>query len=418
MAVGFLVIVGCMPEAAPATLVHLTDTSEPDLWSGPDFVEPDLVEPEALAPLVSGPLVEVPRVAAGGATPVPAGRAARAGRSAEEELRSRLQCAKAVIACAEGDEVIPQTVLHLNGEGSYSANGNITKWEWEVEQPAGSQSVFLPSNEESNPSFEANVAGVYTFALRVWNDVDSPSCLPAGYKVVVIPDTAIHVELLWHTPEDPDETDSGPGAGADVDLHFQHPFASGPDLDGCGTPDGWCDPLFDCFSFNPHPEWGSYDPAVGDNPHLDRDDSDGAGPENINLAVAEDVVYRVGAHYWDDHGYGASYATVRVFLWSDLVFEVADLMLVDMDMWDVCTIDWAAGEVHVVASYCGQYKITPQYYCQGQSPGWYRGGRDPPVAMRARFRIITTRQGTPLRWGRARSRTVVLTAAVLVAIRP
>ena len=357
---------GCLPEPGEMTRFHLTDNLEPDVG-----LAPDLVEAETRAPLAIVPPPEELRLPARQAGSVPAGEAVEEGRlPAGHRSTWGLDCALPIIACAEGNEVIPQTVLHLHGEGSYSASGKITKWEWAVEQPSGSQSVFLPSNEVPGPAFEANVAGVYTFTLRVWDEVDSPSCLPASYKVVVIPDTAIHIELLWHTPEDPDETDTGPDAGSDVDLHLLHPFADGPDLDGNGKPDGWCDQLYDCFLFNPHPAWGSYDPAVGDDPHLDRDDSDGVGPENLNLAAPEDVIYRVGVHYSDDHGYGPSYATVRVYLWAQLVFEVADIMLVDLDMWEVCTIDWVSGEVHVACNYCGQYKIEPQYHCPGENPGW------------------------------------------------
>ena len=270
-------------------------------------------------------------------------------------------CPTGVIKCEEGDEVIPQTVLHLHGDESYADCGEIVEWEWEVDQPAGSQSVFVPSNTAPNTSFEANVAGVYTFYLRVYDEFDGPTCFPASYEVVVIPDEALHIELLWHTPEDPDETDTGPEAGSDLDLHFLHPWAAGPDLDGDGAPDGWFDIPFDCFWFNSHPNWGSYDPSPGDDPGLDRDDTDGAGPENINLDTPENMIYRVGVHYWNDYGYEASYATVRVYIYAQLVFEVADVQLFDLDMWEVATIEWPLGEVHVVADDIGQYKITPNY---------------------------------------------------------
>ena len=43
--------------------------------------------------------------------------------------------------------------------------------------------------------------------------------------------------------------------------------------------------LFDCFWFNAHPNWGSFDPSVDDDPGLDRDDTDGAGPENLFLVT-------------------------------------------------------------------------------------------------------------------------------------
>ncbi len=270
-------------------------------------------------------------------------------------------CPTAVIKVQEGEEVIPQTVLHLFGDESYAGNGAINKWEWDVEQPVGSVSTFVPSKSFPNPTFEANVAGVYTFYLTVYDQTNTPSCFPATYEVVVIPDEALHIELLWNTPEDADETDTGPEAGSDLDLHFLHPWAAGPDLDGDGAPDGWFDIPFDCFWFNPHPNWGSYDPAVNDDPGLDRDDTDGGGPENINLDIPENQVYRVGVHYWCDHGYGPAYATVRVYVYAVLVFEVVDVMMVNKDMWSVCTVEWPSGKVTMTTDDAGGYKITPDY---------------------------------------------------------
>ena len=274
----------------------------------------------------------------------------------------KIECPTSIVKCAEGDEVIPQTILHLFGDESYAANGTIQSWEWDVSQPAGSQSVFVPSYTFPNPTFETNVAGVYTFYLTVYDQTNTPSCYAGEYEIVVIPDEAIHIELLWHTPEDLDETDTGPEAGSDLDLHFLHPWAAGPDLDGDGAPDGWFDIPFDGFWFNAHPNWGSYDPGINDDPGLDRDDTDGAGPENINLDIPENVSYRVGVHYWNDHGYGASYATVRVYIYAQLVFEVQDVMLVDSDMWEVASVEWPSGKVQVITDDDGGYKITPAYH--------------------------------------------------------
>lgn len=270
-------------------------------------------------------------------------------------------CPVAIIKSAEGDEVIPQTVMHLYGDESYSTYGAIQKWEWHVEQPDGAQSVFVPSYTFPNPTFEVNAAGLYKFALTVYDESGTPSCFPGTYDVLVIPDEAIHIELLWHTPEDPDETDTGPEAGSDLDLHFLHPWAAGPDLDGDGQPDGWFDIPFDTFWFNAQPNWNSYDPNLDDDPGLDRDDTDGAGPENINLDIPENVTYRVGVHYWNDHGYGASYATVRVYIYAQMVFEVTDLKMVDKDMCEICTIDWPSGAVKTVTDQYGAYKCTPNY---------------------------------------------------------
>ena len=272
-----------------------------------------------------------------------------------------IACPTPVIQVAEGPEVSPQQVLHLYGDQSYADTGAISAWEWSVEQPLGSQSVFIPSATFPNPTFETNVAGGYTFHLKVWDEQGVPSCTEDTYKVVTSLCGGLHIELLWHTPGDLDETDEGPEAGTDLDLHFLHPMATGPDIDGDGAPDGWFDQPFDCFWFNAHPEWGSFDPAYADNPGLDRDDTDGAGPENMNLTFFEDVSYRIGVHYWNDHGFGPSHATVRVYLYGNTLFEVDDVELVEGDLWEVATLEFPAGKVQLVTTDDGGLKITPNY---------------------------------------------------------
>ncbi len=273
-----------------------------------------------------------------------------------------VDCPTAIIQVQEGEEVIPQTKLHLVGSQSTAPSGSIKTYEWSVQQPPGSKSVFHPSKSFADPTFEVNVAGTYVFYLNVWDEKGEAACEVAEYTVIVNPDEAIHIELLWDTPNDPDQTDEGPEAGADMDLHFTHPFATGADVDGDGIPDGFFDMPFDTFWFNPEPDWASHDPAVDDNPSLDRDDTDGAGPENINLNLPEDgLKYRVGVHYWNDHGFGASYATVRVYIFSVLVFEVAGVEMMHHDMCEFATIDWPSGEVLPVTGPDGGYKCMPNY---------------------------------------------------------
>ncbi len=252
------------------------------------------------------------------------------------------ECPTAVIIVQEGEEVIPQTNLHLIGSQSYAAAGSIQSYRWEVDQPNGSQSVFRPSLTQPDPSFEANVAGVYTFRLTVRDSSGEDSCVPAVATVYVNPNEAIHLELLWDTPNDPDQTNTGNNAGADLDIHFTHPLAvGGYDGDGDGSMDGWFDDPFDTFWDNPNPNWGSIDPAIDDNPSLDRDDTDGAGPENVNLNIPENgVKYKVGVHYWDDHGFGPSATTIRVYVYGVLVFEVSGIELLHRDMWTVTQVEW------------------------------------------------------------------------------
>jgi hypothetical protein len=228
----------------------------------------------------------------------------------------------------------------------------------------------MPSATHPNPTFEVNVVGVYTFRLTTYDENDTPSMFPAEQQVLVIPPQAIHVELTWSTPSDPDESDEGPEAGSDLDLHFAHPLASEPqayldfegnDLDGDGAQDPWFNQPWDCFWFNHHPDWGSFDPAVHDDPGLDLDDTDGAGPEMLNLNIPENEAYRVGVHYWDAHGFGLSYATVRVFIYGTLVFEAADVDMAEHDMWEVCRIEWPSGNVQPVLGPGGGVKITHDY---------------------------------------------------------
>ena len=288
--------------------------------------------------------------------------------SEQEPSMNKSLAPVAGIVCEEGQEVIPQTVLHLLGASSQDTPELGPSWQWNVLQPPGSKSVFKPSAYVQDPNFEANVAGTYTFFLDVWNLHGRQTVAPAMMQVQVIPDEEIHVELLWETPGDPNDLDEGPERGSDVDLHLVHPKAGGPDLDGDGAPDGWFDMPFDCFFFNAHPEWGVFDPGVDDNPGLDRDDTDGWGPENINLSLPEPCTYRVGVHYWNDHGYGPSFVTVRVYLDGMLAWESEQRKLVDEDLWEVISIVWTGHPADPWQLSTDDARITHGY----QNPYFYQ----------------------------------------------
>ena len=267
-----------------------------------------------------------------------------------------------LILIEEGSAAVPTTKLHLDGSQSEAATGDVAQYSWSVEQPPGSASVFLPSAQVPDPTFEVNVAGTYVFTLTVWDELGNPSPTPAVYAVEVSPVKGIHVELTWHTPADPNQNDEGPEAGTDLDLHFLHPLAQGMDMDKDGALDGWFDQPFDCFWFNAHPNWGDFDPEVLDDPSLLRDDTDGAGPELIALESPADVaIYRIGVHQWDDHGFGPSLATVRVYIDGALVFTAADIELFSSDFWEVATLSWPDGEVTPIVGDDGAAKIIPNY---------------------------------------------------------
>ena len=165
-------------------------------------------------------------------------------------------------------------------------------------------------------------------------------------RIRAVPSHALHIQLVWHTEADEDLTDN---KGTDVDIHLLHP--EGED---------WFTPMggSDCFWRNRNPDWGQ--PNVReDDPSLDIDDINGAGPENINLDQPQltdefDAPYRVGVHYYqavmDPFGTGdpvPSEATVRIFLNGVPAFESRQLLTARGEFWNVANIHWTEEEPRV-----------------------------------------------------------------------
>lgn len=285
-----------------------------------------------------------------------------ASNSNESEVRVEMsgtgtntECITPIIRVEEGNEVIPQTVVHLSAKESFAPFGAITDYIWSVTPPEGiSRPNFLPNAVSREPILSLDAVGVYTIGLKVRGEDGKSSgnleCPDARYDILVQPDEAIHVELTWISStlqasptlpslenEDPIETVV---KGADLDLHFAHENAIGPDIDGDGELDPWFDTTWDVFWYNRHPQWGSLSPEVNDDPRLDRDDTEYGGPENLNFPLPESsVTYSIGVHYWKDHGMGLADATIRVFHFSD---EIYSATLQDMDVLDM----WWVGEIH------------------------------------------------------------------------
>ncbi len=248
-------------------------------------------------------------------------------------------CALAVAKVKQGQTVIPQTLLELDGTASVPAkNSTIVKYKWTVKQPVGSNQPLVPNADVANPTLQANVVGTYTFCLSVVASDGGKVCKDDCIDVYVFPSNAIHVELLWDTPADSNPADT---QGSDVDMHFGHLPGKGPDLDCDGQPDVWFDNSSDCFWFAKSPKWGPDDSKTGDDPTLDLDDTNGAGPENLNMDQPEiGMSYALGVHYWNDHKMGESLATVSVFIQGALVTKFAKTPINPADMWYVGKLNW------------------------------------------------------------------------------
>lgn len=274
-------------------------------------------------------------------------------------------------------EVAPLDVITLDGSPSTDPGGEVRRWVWSVvDRPSGSVSQVFesltsvadpagggPADDELTPTgvFFVDLAGRYTIELQVYDNLDQVSCEPnavARVEIEAVPDKDLHIQLVWSTPEDPDETDE---TGTDVDIHFKHENAG--DLWG-GAASGW-----DCYFRNKAPDWGNMGDFL-DNPSLDIDDVNGAGPENVNLDQPEvGVTYDVGAIYFraestfgeagrDPRVEHLTYASVRMFARGELIAELVDRELSSVSqLWHVMKISWCEDELR-----CPEVEVVDRVY--------------------------------------------------------
>lgn len=235
---------------------------------------------------------------------------------------------------SEQVEAAPLQTLILDGSDSNDGDGAVVDWVWEITRaPEGSVAELEAyTSDPSNPARKQlflDLAGRYEISMTAVDDGNVNSCNTALVTVIVTPDEDIHIQLVWNNPEDPDQTDPN---GADVDLHLlKMPIGR------------WFEQPYDNYFRNREPLWNP------EHPSLDIDDTNGAGPENINM---DDPVpctwYAVGVHYWRQQ-FGTGYTTVRIFIEGGLAFEYPNKPLrSEKEWWDVARIHWPTGEIFLV----------------------------------------------------------------------
>lgn len=264
----------------------------------------------------------------------------------------------------------PLDVVVLDGSLSIDQDGPNNApvaYEWVlISSPAGSMSYPverfydpaspLNGGTQDDPAtptarFLADLAGTYVFELRVTDNLglDSVACRnPARVVVVAIPEQAIHLQLTWHAPDDPDPTDH---SGPDLDLHLLHPRAN-----------AWFTAPWDCYYGTPTPDWGQPGSPF-DDPVIDMDSMSGASPENINLNEPEDTdrlgaPYLVGVHYYRStdrvtgEEFGPAIARLRIFIEGELSWDFTEggrsgekTMEGEDHFWDAAQIEWPARTV-------------------------------------------------------------------------
>lgn len=240
--------------------------------------------------------------------------------------------------CPDPIDTTPLTEVTIRGDGE--DDGEIVGWEWElVATPAASSAAPPEPADEQVTRFMPDVAGEYTLRLTVVDDDGMEGSCET--LVRAIPGEGFRVELYWNPPDRSCDTHPGSGCDStDVDLHLLHSAAP-----------GWFDGTYDCYYANcqwtPLP-WDSA--AGGDDPRLDLDDTEGFGPENINIdEPAVGHTYQVGVHFFSaDSSDEPAQAYVRIYCGTidvSPVYEVGPVAIrapggSDHDFWRVASVAW------------------------------------------------------------------------------
>ena len=232
-----------------------------------------------------------------------------------------------------GAQVEPLQTVQLDGSASGDPDGQIRTWRWSViQKPNGSHSFPIPMNAP-RANFFFDIAGDYTFELRVWDERGRESCEPSTVSFNAVPGEAIHIQLIWDTDN------------SDMDLHLVRP--SGVIWDGYDHNQSYPVLFDDCFfstckaSYEPsgNPvDWGSCG-----KPSLDIDDENGYGPENINLNDPCEGDYLVAVHFWNARFAGPTTATIRIYILGELKLEKSLLFEEEHLRWEVASLRWFRG---------------------------------------------------------------------------
>lgn len=234
--------------------------------------------------------------------------------------------------------VEPLTRVYFDGSQSYDPRNPtdrslISGYRWEVvEAPAGVNvgDYQMQFQNSDKFSFWLPLAGHYVVKLTVTNidGIESGDTADSRVEFDVVPTARMHIQLTWDNPTN------------DQDLHLV--YASRQD-ELCGDNDcHWqnCNPADSNL-----PQWFNTSPAgSGPNPTLDIDDTNGLGPENINIKNPSPATFRVYVHNWRNDASSDTQPTrntVRIFLDGVQVAEYRRTIK-EEQLWAVADITWTA----------------------------------------------------------------------------
>lgn len=187
-----------------------------------------------------------------------------------------------VLMCPAVVTVRPLRVATVTGT-LMASDAALTNIAWsQVQYPMGSTAAAPSPVNQLETRITPDIVGEYELHL----DIQDANGFTAGCDVQVraVSDEGLRVELFWNS-------------FADMDVHV---------MDPAGT--RWFTNL-DCYYANCRSglPWGG--PTTADNPRLDIDDTNGFGPENINIQEPVPGVYRVAV----DAFRGGGSVSVRIY---------------------------------------------------------------------------------------------------------
>ncbi len=260
-------------------------------------------------------------------------------------------CSNPVATCPGDITTTPLSTVSLSGSG-FDPDGGTVTYLWTVTvRPPGSTSNPVPPNAATT-SFFVDLAGLYTLTLTVTDDEGlTASCT---VDINSVPSGDIHIELVWDT------------SYGDADLHMT--------CAGCSPSASWyMAPTVgenDCWYANTNAAWPPMGPSG--NASLDIDDTDGYGPENINIATSPTAgTYEIGVAYYCSHsigpgmidpGDGSTDATVNIYCGGLLVDTIAFPLDETGRFVDVATLTWPGCAVTPHTTNTWTALVQPTYY--------------------------------------------------------
>ena len=193
-------------------------------------------------------------------------------------------------------------------------------WQLVQRAPASSERLNVAADGRAF-SLAIDTSGDYLVELDMERGDGARPCLPQLIRLLAAPTSDLHVELTWS--RSPTQV-STRGGGMDLDLHFLWRDRG-----------GWGSTPWDVHFRNMTPaDWGST------NPTLDRDDTSGFGPENLNIMFpVQGERYRVGVHGYSVRG--TVYANLRIYVRGQLrVSAQSPPMDATGQFWEAVEILW------------------------------------------------------------------------------